>query len=51
MSAAPPNDKPAAFIGMIVTSILLFVMCVAIVKWTNSRFASHTAEPAATTAH
>ena len=51
MSAAPPNDKPAAFVGMIVTGVLLFAMCLAIVKWTNTKFAAHQTEPAAKTAH
>lgn len=51
MSVAPPNDKPAAFIGMIATAVLLFAMCVVIVKWTNTRFAAHASAPAAKTAH
>jgi hypothetical protein len=48
MSTPQPNDKPAAFRGLIVTAILLFVMAYAIVLWTNSRFAGHSeAAPAA----
>ena len=32
------GDKKAAFIGMIVTALLLFVMAFTIVKLTNSHF-------------
>ena len=39
-----PGDKKAAFIGMIVTTVLLFVMAFAIVKMTNAKFAGHAAE-------
>ncbi len=35
------NDKPAAFKGLIVTTVLLFVMAYAIVIMTNRKFASH----------
>ncbi len=42
--ALHPGDKRAAFIGMIVTSALLFAMSYAIVQWTNSKFAGHKAE-------
>ena len=38
------GDKRAAFIGMIVTAGLLFVMSYAIVLWTNAKFAGHKAE-------
>ena len=47
MSSASHNDKPAAFRGLIVTAILLFAMAYGIVRWTNTRFASHEAAPAA----
>jgi cytochrome b len=45
------NDQPAAFKGLIITAILLFVMAYGIVQWTNSRFASHAAAPAGATKH
>ena len=35
------GDKKAAFIGMIVTAALLFVMAFTIVKLTNAKFARH----------
>jgi len=38
------SDKGAAFIGMIVTSALLFIMCFTIVKLTNAKFEGHAAE-------
>ncbi|MGQ0649983.1 MAG: hypothetical protein ACT4P7_20730 [Gemmatimonadaceae bacterium] len=48
MSAPRPSDKPAAFRGLIITALLLFVMCFTIVKLTNRKFASHEgAAPAA----
>lgn len=39
MSELEPTDKRSAVIGMIVTSILLFVFAFAIVKLTNAKFA------------
>lgn len=47
MSQVQHNDKPAAFRGLIITALALFVMCFAIVKATNAKFASHKAEGAA----
>ena len=41
------GDKRAAFIGLIVTASLLFVMSYGIVLWTNAKFAGHAAAPAA----
>jgi hypothetical protein len=38
------GDKRAAFIGMIVTSALLFVLSYAIVQYTNAKFEGHKAE-------
>ena len=38
------GDKRAAFIGMIVTAGLLFIMSDTIVKLTNAKFAGHAAE-------
>ena len=38
------SDKGAAFVGMLVTSALLFIMCLTIVKLTNAKFAGHAAE-------
>jgi hypothetical protein len=43
MSSVQHDDKPAAFRGLIITAVLLFVMCFGIVKWTNAKFASHKA--------
>jgi hypothetical protein len=42
------GDKRAAFIGMIVTAGLLFIMAFTIVKLTNAKFAGHKAEGAET---
>jgi len=39
-----PEDKKAAFIGLIVTAVLLFAMSFTIVKLTNAKFARHKAE-------
>jgi hypothetical protein len=39
-----PEDKKAAYIGMIVTAALLFAMSFTIVKLTNAKFARHKAE-------
>ena len=38
------GDKRAAFVGMIVTAVLLFIMAFTIVKLTNAKFAGHNAE-------
>jgi len=38
------GDKKAAFIGMIVTALLLFAMSFTIVKLTNAKFAREKAE-------
>jgi hypothetical protein len=35
------SDMKAAYTGLIVGLIALLVMCTAIVKWTNSKYASH----------
>ncbi|MBL8982162.1 MAG: hypothetical protein JNL26_08255 [Gemmatimonadetes bacterium] len=45
------NDQPAAFKGLIVTAVLLFVMAYGIVMWTNAKFASHTPAAAGETKH
>ena len=43
-----PGDKSAAFTGLLGGLVLVVVMCVAIVMWTNAKFAGHAAEgPAA----
>jgi hypothetical protein len=39
-----PEDKRAAFTGLIVTAVLLFAMAFTIVKLTNAKFARHKAE-------
>ena len=38
------EDKKAAFIGMIVTAALLFMMSFTIVKLTNAKYSKHKAE-------
>jgi hypothetical protein len=45
------NDKPAAFTGLIVTAVLLFVMAYGIVMWTNTKFASHSPAAAGEAKH
>lgn len=39
MSELEPSDKRSAFVGMIVTSIILFLFAYGIVQWTNTKFA------------
>lgn len=39
MSELEPGDKRSAFVGMIVTAVLLFILAFGLVQWTNSRFA------------
>ena len=43
MSELEPGDKRSAVVGLIVTSIALFLIAFAIVKLTNAKFAG--AEP------
>ncbi|HET6681060.1 MAG TPA: hypothetical protein VFG84_07650 [Gemmatimonadaceae bacterium] len=43
-----PSDRKAAFIGMIVTMIAIFVVCFTIVELTNKKYEGHAAEAAAT---
>ncbi len=47
------DDKRAAFAGLIVTSVALFVLAYGIVLWTNAKFAGHSAgtKAEATTTH
>ena len=40
--ALHPSDKPAAFAGLIGGAIFIFVVCYAMVMWTNSLFEGHT---------
>lgn len=40
---APHNDKPAAFKGMIITTLALVAMSYIIVLLTNRQFAGHAA--------
>ena len=40
MSELEPSDKRSAFIGMLVTAVLLFVFAFGIVQWTNAKFAA-----------
>jgi hypothetical protein len=39
MSELQPGDKRSAFVGMIVTAVLLFVFAFSIVKLTNAKYA------------
>lgn len=51
-SAHAPNDKGAAFAGLIVTAAALGAILFGIVLWTNARYANHEgAKTEATTAH
>ena len=43
------SDKKAAFTGLVVGLVALLIMCVAIVKLTNAKYASH--KPAAEATH
>lgn len=45
MSDSHPTDKSAAFRGLLVTAILLFIEMFSIVKLTNAKYAGH--EPGA----
>jgi hypothetical protein len=48
MSAPQPGDKSAAFTGLILGSIAIFVIVFAIVRLTNAKYAGHEeARPAA----
>jgi hypothetical protein len=51
MSAPHEGDKSAAFSGLILGSIALFVLVFAIVRITNSMYANKTHEGAAEGAH
>jgi hypothetical protein len=44
-----PEDKRAAFIGLIVTAVALFVIAFTIVELTNKKFAGEKSEKAAET--
>jgi hypothetical protein len=39
MSELEPSDKRSAVIGLVVTSVLLFIFAFGIVKMTNAKFA------------
>ena len=45
MSSHKPSDKFAGFLGLIITTATLFVICFTIVQLTNLKFSRH--EPAA----
>jgi hypothetical protein len=51
MSAPQPGDKSAAFSGLILGAIGLFVLVFAIVRITNASFAGKHAEKAGVEAH
>lgn len=44
MSELEPSDKRSAVIGMIVTSIVLFIFAFTVVQLTNAKFAGSHAE-------
>ena len=48
MSELEPGDKRSAYVGMIVTALILFVFAFGIVKWTNGKFAGREAHAEAT---
>ena len=41
-----PQDKPAAFMGLVGGVVMIAALCFALVQWTNAQFASHHAEAA-----
>ena len=41
MSAPQPGDKSAAFTGLILGAITIFVIVFAIVRFTNAKYAGH----------
>jgi hypothetical protein len=43
MSAPQPGDKSAAFAGLILGSIALFVLVFAVVRVTNAAYSGHSA--------
>jgi hypothetical protein len=47
MSAPHPGDKSAAFTGLILGAIAIFVICFAVVRLTNAKFAGHSPAGAA----
>ena len=55
MSAPQAGDKSAAFTGLILGAIAIFVICFAIVRFTNAKYAGHAAgaegTPAAAATH
>ena len=54
MSAPQPGDKSAAFTGLILGAITIFVIVFAIVRMTNAKYAGHGEggeTPAATSPH
>ena len=50
MSAPHPGDKSAAFTGLILGAIAIFVICFAIVRFTNAKYAGHSAAAEGTVA-
>lgn len=49
-----PQDKPAAFMGLVGGFVLVLAMVLVIIAWTNSRFEGHgpaAAAPAGQSAH
>ena len=53
MSAPQPGDKSAAFTGLILGAITIFVIIFSIVRMTNARYSAHedAEAPAAATPH
>jgi hypothetical protein len=51
MSELEPGDKRSAFLGMIVTTVILFIFAFGIVQWTNSQFAGAESHGETTTKH
>ena len=45
------RDTAAAFKGLVIGAIALGIIVVAIVRWTNTRFAEHEGTPAAAESH
>ena len=49
MSELEPGDKKAAFTGLVVTAILLFIVAFTIVQLTNRKYAGESATHAEST--
>jgi len=51
MSAPQPGDKSAAFAGLILGSIALFVLVFGVVRVTNAAYSGHETKPGVQATH